>query len=117
MPAGRSGRSGDGGRRTLIAGRCDLLADLVRRIPRVVTVEENMRQGGFGSAVLEALNDAGIHHVSIERLGIPDVFVEHGPQSVLRAKYGLDAKAIANAALHLLHWNDVPCISARGQRA
>jgi 1-deoxy-D-xylulose-5-phosphate synthase len=95
----------------------DLLVDLVRRVPRLVTVEENMRQGGFGSAVLEALNDAGIHHVPIERLGIPDTFVEHGAQSLLRAKYGLDARAIAEAARHLLRVSDLPCIGARSQRA
>jgi 1-deoxy-D-xylulose-5-phosphate synthase len=95
----------------------DLLGGLVRRIPRLVTVEENMRQGGFGSAVLEALNDAGVHHVPIQRLGIPDTFVEHGPQSLLRAKYGLDARAIANAALQLLQVNDLSCIGAKAQSA
>ena len=106
---------------TVVDGRfvkpvdADLLVDLVRRIPRLVTVEENVRQGGFGSAVLEALNDAGIHHVPIERIGIPDTFVEHGAQSLLRAKYGLDARAIANAALRLLHVSDLPSISARSQ--
>ena len=72
---------------------------------------------GFGSAVLEALNDAGISHLPIERLGIPDTFVEHGAQSLLRAKYGLDASAIAKAALHLLQVSALPCISARSQRA
>ncbi|MCK7514509.1 MAG: hypothetical protein MZV70_67865 [Desulfobacterales bacterium] len=46
-----------------------LIVDLARRIPRIVTVEENVRQGGFGSAVLEALNDAGIRHVAVERIG------------------------------------------------
>ncbi|MGE5259025.1 MAG: 1-deoxy-D-xylulose-5-phosphate synthase [Hyphomicrobiales bacterium] len=108
---------------TVVDGRfvkpvdANLLVDLVRRIPRLVTVEENVRQGGFGSAVLETLNDAGIHHVSIERLGIPDTFVEHGSQSLLRAKYGLDAKGIANAAMHLLRSNDLPRVSARVQRA
>jgi 1-deoxy-D-xylulose-5-phosphate synthase len=94
-----------------------LLADLARRVPRMVTVEENVRQGGFGSAVLEALNDAGIQHVAIERIGIPDAFVEHGPQSLLRAKYGLDAAAIASAVRHLLQVSELPSISARARRA
>jgi 1-deoxy-D-xylulose-5-phosphate synthase len=108
---------------TVVDGRfvkpvdADLLVDLVRRVPRLVTVEENVRQGGFGSAVLEALNDAGIPHLPIERLGIPDTFVEHGAQSLLRAKYGLDARAIANAALHLLRLSDLPCLSAQFKRA
>jgi len=94
----------------------DLLVDLARRVPRLVTVEENVRQGGFGGAVLEALNDAGIQHVAIERIGIPDTFVEHGPQGLLRAKYGLDAEAIAKAALHLLQVSGLPFIRAGGQR-
>jgi 1-deoxy-D-xylulose-5-phosphate synthase len=107
---------------TIVDGRfvkpvdADLLVDIVRRVPRLVTVEENIRQGGFGSAVLEALNDAGIQHVALERIGIPDTFVEHGPQSLLRAKYGLDADAIAKAALHLLQVSELPSIRARGQR-
>jgi 1-deoxy-D-xylulose-5-phosphate synthase len=94
----------------------ELLVDLARRIPRLVTVEENVRQGGFGSAVLEALNDAGIQHVAIERIGIPDTFVEHGPQSLLRAKYGLDAAAIAKAARRLVQLSELPSIRLRGQR-
>jgi 1-deoxy-D-xylulose-5-phosphate synthase len=65
--------------------------------------------------VLESLSDAGIHDVAVERIGIPDIFIEHGPQSVLRAKYGLDAPAIARAALHLLHVNPLPAVSARAQ--
>ena len=47
----------------------ELLAALVRDIPRIVTIEENVRQGGFGSAVWECLNDQGINGISIERVG------------------------------------------------
>jgi 1-deoxy-D-xylulose-5-phosphate synthase len=95
----------------------DLITDLARNIPRMVTVEENVRQGGFGSAVLEALNDAGILHVALQRIGVPDTFVEHGPQALLRAKYGLDAKAIMKAALQLVQpkseFQDLPVRMAR----
>ena len=76
----------------------DLIAGLAARIARVVTVEENVLQGGFGSAVLECLNDRGVSGYSLKRLGIPDQFVEHGPQTLLRATYGIDAEGIANAA-------------------
>ncbi|HSV92760.1 MAG TPA: transketolase C-terminal domain-containing protein, partial [Desulfobacterales bacterium] len=93
-----------------------LLIDLVRRIPRLVTVEENALQGGFGSAVLEALSDAGIRHVAVRRIGIPDTFVEHGPLPLLRAKYGLDAPAIARSVLQLLQQSQVPILSTRTQR-
>jgi 1-deoxy-D-xylulose-5-phosphate synthase len=79
-----------------------LAVELARRIPRVLTIEENVRQGGFGSAVLEAFSDAGLNTVTVERIGLPDAFVEHGPQAVLRGKYGLDAAGIAQAALRFL---------------
>ena len=80
----------------------DLIAGVARRVPRIITVEENVRQGGFGSAVLEALNDQGITHVAVERLGVPDIFVEHGSPDVLRVKYGLDADGIVKAAARLM---------------
>jgi len=85
-----------------------LAVDLARRIPRVLTIEENVRQGGFGSAVLEAFNDAGLNSVALERIGLPDAFVEHGPQSLLRNLYGLNAAAISKAALRLLQQYDSP---------
>jgi len=75
----------------------ELICSLAAKIPRIVTVEENVLQGGFGSAVLECLNDSGVTGFRITRLGIPDAFVEHGAQSLLRSKYGIDALAIADA--------------------
>jgi 1-deoxy-D-xylulose-5-phosphate synthase len=78
------------------------LVPLCREIPRIVTVEENVRQGGFGSAVLEMLTDAGMDRFRIRRIGIPDLFVEHGAQGKLRTEYGLDAAAIAATARQLV---------------
>ncbi len=75
-----------------------LIVELCGKIPRVVTVEENALCGGFGSAVLECLADAGLTGVRVLRLGIPDQFIEHGPQGVLRRRYGLDAAGIVQAA-------------------
>jgi 1-deoxy-D-xylulose-5-phosphate synthase len=80
----------------------ELIASLARKIPCVVTVEENVIQGGFGSAVLECLSDEGITGNRILRLGIGDTFVEHGSQKILRAKYGLDAAGIAKAVTELV---------------
>jgi 1-deoxy-D-xylulose-5-phosphate synthase len=80
----------------------ELICSLARKIPRIITIEENVRQGGFGSAVLEALNDAGITGFQLERIGVPDTFVEHGPQNLLRSKYGIDAAAIIETANHLV---------------
>ena len=79
----------------------DLITSLARKIPFILTVEENAVQGGFGSAVLELLCDAGIGEPKIRRIGIPDRFVEHGPASLLRSKYGLDARGIELRAWEL----------------
>jgi 1-deoxy-D-xylulose-5-phosphate synthase len=75
---------------------------LAARTGRVLTVEENVLEGGFGSAVLEALAEAGLAGVTFRRLGIPDVFVEHGRPATLRRRYGLDAAGIAAAARALV---------------
>jgi 1-deoxy-D-xylulose-5-phosphate synthase len=79
-----------------------LIMELVREIPYILTVEENVLQGGFGTAVLECLADGGIQAKRVMRLGIPDTFVEHGSQRVLRAKYGIDASGIAKAVSEML---------------
>lgn len=80
----------------------ELICALISEIPRLITVEENVLQGGFGSAVLELLEQKGIFSAKIKRLGIPDTFVEHGPQDFLRHKYGLNAEGIIKAAASLL---------------
>jgi 1-deoxy-D-xylulose-5-phosphate synthase len=79
----------------------ELILSLARKIPRIVTVEENVLQGGFGSAVIECLSDNGIADIAVKRVGIPDLFVEHGPQGLLRSRFGLDAEGIARTARSL----------------
>ena len=81
----------------------DLICTLAKQIPRVITVEENVLQGGFGSAVLESLNEKGVTGIQVERIGIPDTFIEHGPQHKLRSLYGIDAAAIVKAATRLMN--------------
>ena len=71
-----------------------LLCGMARRIGRVVTIEENVLAGGFGSAVIELLQERGFSDVEVLRIGIPDQFLEHGPQGVLRKKCGLDCSGI-----------------------
>ncbi len=80
----------------------DLICSLAGKIPRIITVEENVLQGGFGSAILECLNDNNMTSFSLKRIGIADTFVEHGSQNLLRAKYGIDAQAIVNTAKELM---------------
>jgi len=72
----------------------------------LLTVEENALHGGFGSAILELLESAGMSDVRTKRLGIPDRFVEHGSQRQLRSDLGLDASGIAAAAKTLLGKSD-----------
>jgi 1-deoxy-D-xylulose-5-phosphate synthase len=78
------------------------LVDLAASSGRVLTVEENILQGGFGGAILERFNDAGLREVRVRRIGLPDKFIEHGPQDLLRVKYGLDAAGILGEARTLL---------------
>jgi 1-deoxy-D-xylulose-5-phosphate synthase len=80
----------------------ELVTALARKIPRIVTVEEHVRQGGFGSAILECLSDEGVTGCCVERIGIHDTFVKQGPQDILRSKYKLDTPAIVSAAKKLL---------------
>jgi len=77
------------------------LGELAGSIGRVLVVEENIRQGGLGGAVLEMFNDMGVENVRTKRIGLPDKFVEHGPSAVLREKYGLDFSGILKEARDL----------------
>nr|MDA8099763.1 hypothetical protein [Nitrospiraceae bacterium] len=71
-----------------------LILRMAKQTGRIVTAEEHALQGGFGSAVLELLEAAKLSSVKTCRIGLPDQFVEHGAQSILRKKYGLDAEGV-----------------------
>ena len=71
-----------------------LIGEVAKKVRYVVTVEEGARMGGFGSAVLEALSDLGLSHVRTKVLGLPDWYIEQGPQDLLRERYGLTAEGI-----------------------
>ena len=77
----------------------DLLLDTARSVPRIVTVEENVQAGGFGSAVLEALAEAGMDDVAVHRIGMPDFFIEHGAAADQRHRLQLDAQGIVERVL------------------
>jgi 1-deoxy-D-xylulose-5-phosphate synthase len=73
----------------------EMLALYARRVAAFVTIEDHVKMGGFGSAVIEALQELG-NAVPVVRIGWPDRFIEHGKVDALRAKYGLtvdDAQA------------------------
>ncbi len=67
----------------------------------VLTVEEGSLAGGFGSAVLEAANDAGLPTTHLRRLGLPDRYVLHAEREEQLAEVGLDVDGITQAALAL----------------
>ena len=73
-----------------------LLNEVGQRFSRVVTVEDGVRNGGFGTAVTEWMNDHG-YHPHIVRLGLPDQFVEHGTVAELRRIVGIDVESIMAA--------------------
>ncbi|MGH7256232.1 MAG: transketolase C-terminal domain-containing protein, partial [Nitrospirales bacterium] len=79
-----------------------LVADVARQVRGVLTVEEGCRTGGFGSAVLESLSEQTIVWLPTKILGLPDWYIEQGPQDLLREKYGLTAEGIYQNAKALL---------------
>ncbi|MBN1907435.1 MAG: 1-deoxy-D-xylulose-5-phosphate synthase [Deltaproteobacteria bacterium] len=78
------------------------IAEVAMKTGNLLTVEENIRSGGLGGAVLEFLEDAGLYTIKTRRLALPDRFIEHGPIPILKEKYGLDKAGIAREAKILL---------------
>jgi 1-deoxy-D-xylulose-5-phosphate synthase len=83
----------------------DLLREVALRIPRLVTLEDNVLIGGFGSAVAEFLAADGIAGVRLLSLGIPDRFIDHGTPQDLQAELGLDPPGVARSVTAFLAGN------------
>ena len=79
-----------------------LISAVARRVKCLLTVEESSAMGGFGSAVLELLAGEGILNLPVRCMGLPDRFIEQGPQDLLRENYGLNADGIFQQAVRLL---------------
>ncbi len=83
-----------------------MLLHAAETYPRLLLVEEGTRTGGFSSAVLECLADHDLlcqpGAPTIKRLGLPDRFVEHGPQKILRQRLGIDRTGIERAVREML---------------
>lgn len=73
------------------------IMEAVSDCKRLITVEEHVLAGGFGSAVREMFGRHGIHDIEIVNLGLPDAFVPHGNANLLREKYGLSTAGIIKA--------------------
>ena len=80
----------------------ELILNAARQTGRIMTVEENALQGGFGSAVLEMLYDNNLQDIKVKRLGIPDHYIEQGSQAQLRKDVGIDAEGIITAAIEFM---------------
>ncbi len=74
----------------------NLLKSLALNFNRLVTVEEGVLAGGFGSAVMELLETRGLNYVTLKRLGLPDEFIEHGERGLFLKRYNLDAAGIVS---------------------
>ncbi len=78
-----------------------ILHEVGKKFEKVITIEDGVIQGGFGSAVLEFFADNG-YRVQTKRLGIPDTFVEHGTPDELYSMLGLDTEGIANSIREII---------------
>ncbi len=87
----------------------DLILNTAATVKKIITVEENVLQGGFGSAVLELLAGKDVTGVWVKRLGIPDEFVKHATQAEQRDKYGIDEGGIVSTIREMLarKYNDL----------
>ena len=74
----------------------NILDEVGRKFKRIITVENGARKGGLGSAVLEWMNDHG-YAPKVQRLGLPDNFVEHGTVKELQHIVGIDEEGIIKA--------------------
>jgi 1-deoxy-D-xylulose-5-phosphate synthase len=79
----------------------EILSDLLLAHPALLTLEDNVLAGGFGSSVLELMTERAICR-PVQRLGLPDTFVGHGALELLRRDVGLDAKSITESAIRLV---------------
>lgn len=79
----------------------EVLHAVFKKFRQIITVEDGMLKGGFGSAVIEFMSDYG-YNSDVRRLGIPDYFVEHGTQDELYRECGFDAEGIELAIMEML---------------
>lgn len=89
----------------------ELIIAAAKQTGCLVTVEENALQGGFGSAVLELLEEEGMTGVRVKRIGVPDRYIEQGSQAQLRKDLGLDAAGIAAVTEAFLYRKEKPTLT------
>jgi 1-deoxy-D-xylulose-5-phosphate synthase len=77
-----------------------LLSEISRKTHKIVTLEDGVLDGGFGSAVLESLEELKLSGLKVKRFGLPDRFIEHGKKEELFAKYSLTPEAICDVIVN-----------------
>ncbi|MBC8208493.1 MAG: 1-deoxy-D-xylulose-5-phosphate synthase [Desulfobulbaceae bacterium] len=80
----------------------DLICDWAEHTGRMITIEDNAGQGGFGSSILELFSQRGLYGIKSKILAHPDHFIEHGPQKTLWRKSSLDSPSIIKVAIELM---------------
>ena len=88
-----------------------MITRLAKKHKYLVTVEEHVLSGGFGSAVLELLEEERVFSVPVKRIGIPDRFIEQGPQHILREQLGLTPEGIAQEVRAMVHEKELRVMS------
>ncbi len=80
----------------------ELITRMASKCGLVLTVEEGVLAGGFGSAVMELFERRNVTDVTLKRIGIEDMFVQHGAQSAKRKEHGLDTESVTRTAREFL---------------
>jgi 1-deoxy-D-xylulose-5-phosphate synthase len=78
----------------------EMLKRVAEAAKMIVTLEDGVITGGFGSAVTEALHDLGLHHIVVKRIGLPDSYVEHGTIPKLQQLCGMDADSVVSVVMN-----------------
>lgn len=79
----------------------ELLHNIAQKYKKIITIEDGTIVGGFGSAVIEFLNDHDYKHIKVKRLGIPDQVIEHGSQLQQHQECGYDSESIKNTIIEM----------------
>ncbi len=80
----------------------DMVINYGRETGSLITLEEGILEGGFGSRLLRIINDSGLEDIEVKTMGIPDQFIEHGNRDILLQEYGLTVEKTVNNALELM---------------
>ena len=88
------------------------ILEVAQKTGKIITLEDGVLAGGFGSAILELLCDNNLGHVQVKRLGMPDKFIEHGPIPTLQNLCGMDTMGVIAAAEKLLKREIAPTTPA-----